>query len=141
MKEVLANLYQGSVPTWDEVLQHEIGFVIALAPGLPMPPPAELPYMYWPIHDGPLPDIEMLAVVARCAEQALRADKRVLIHCAEGINRSSLVVGVILNVAFGLSGRAVVTAITNVVPNALANTVFREYLETLEHRPAIPYHP
>lgn len=48
-------------------------------------------YVHWLIEDGPAPDFVMLVALADLVEDLRRAGKRVLVHCAAGINRSGLV--------------------------------------------------
>lgn len=48
-------------------------------------------YLHWLIEDGPAPDEGMLVALADLVEDLRTAGKRVLVHCAAGINRSGLV--------------------------------------------------
>ena len=47
-------------------------------------------YVHWLIEDGPAPDFSTLVGLADLVEGFRQAGKRVLIHCAAGINRSGL---------------------------------------------------
>jgi hypothetical protein len=47
-------------------------------------------YIHWPIVDGPAPDTATLVALADLVRDLRRARKRVLVHCAAGMNRSGL---------------------------------------------------
>jgi protein-tyrosine phosphatase len=47
-------------------------------------------YVHWLIEDGPAPDPSTLAALADLVCDLRKAGKRVLVHCAAGINRSGL---------------------------------------------------
>ncbi|MHC1561299.1 protein-tyrosine phosphatase family protein [Actinomycetospora sp. C-140] len=47
-------------------------------------------YVHWLIEDGPAPDFTTLRGLADLVDDMRRDGKRVLIHCAAGINRSGL---------------------------------------------------
>ena len=46
--------------------------------------------MHWLIEDGPAPELATLVALADLVNDLRRARKRTLVHCAGGINRSSL---------------------------------------------------
>ena len=88
-------------------------------------------YLYFHFLDMPwLPDRKKLNAVAFLGFSLWCAGARVLVHCAQGINRSSLVNGVILNLS-GRTGKEAVRIITAARPGALLNPVFRFYLYSL----------
>ena len=47
-------------------------------------------YVHWLIEDGPAPDESTLIALADLVRSMRAAGKRVLVHCAAGINRSGL---------------------------------------------------
>jgi protein-tyrosine phosphatase len=47
-------------------------------------------YVHWLIEDGPAPDFSTLVALADLVENMRAAGKRILVHCAAGINRSGL---------------------------------------------------
>jgi hypothetical protein len=47
-------------------------------------------YIHWLIEDGPAPDFVTLRALADLVDDLRRDGKRVLVHCAAGINRSGL---------------------------------------------------
>ncbi|HEY2220504.1 protein-tyrosine phosphatase family protein [Actinomycetospora sp.] len=47
-------------------------------------------YVHWLIEDGPAPDLDTLVALADLVRSMRAAGKRVLVHCAAGINRSGL---------------------------------------------------
>lgn len=95
--------------------------------------PNLLSYLFWPIVDGPnLPDIDELKAVAVYGYTYWKQqDKRVLVHCAAGMNRSGLVNGMIL-IFSGMSGKDAVNLIQQKRPGALSNVVFANYLQSQE---------
>ncbi len=87
-------------------------------------------HQVWPIPDGPL-DGTQLAGVMRLAESAcaaLEADRRVLVRCYSGYNRSGLVVAHAL-VQRGCTAEEAIRLIrSRRSPWALHNELFVEYL-------------
>ena len=92
-------------------------------------------YVYLPIHDGDLPQIDRLHAVARLGASLVARGHRVLAHCGMGLNRSALVCGLIL-MYHGMAGRDAVTRLKTRRPGALFNQVFAEYLNGTEPVPA-----
>lgn len=72
-----------------------------------------------------------LVKVAKLVLQCLSADKRVLVTCSAGRNRSGLISGLVHMLRFGLTGAEAVARIKSARPDALTNDVFRRYLESL----------
>lgn len=89
-------------------------------------------YVYWPIDDGPLPqDLMVLMEMADTVANRIREGKRVISHCAAGINRSSLMTGCILYNLGVSSGQNLVDYIKSHRPGALTNQSFANFLAGL----------
>lgn len=88
-------------------------------------------YLYFHFWDAPwLPNRTNLGAVALFGFSLWNDGARVLVHCAQGMNRSSLVNGVILNIG-GHSGKEAIKIIRAARPGALLNPIFRLYLNSL----------
>jgi rhodanese-related sulfurtransferase len=48
-------------------------------------------YLYWPIEDGPLPHPPTIRGIARFVSGVMDDDKKVLVHCRSGHNRSGMI--------------------------------------------------
>jgi hypothetical protein len=87
-------------------------------------------YAHWPIEDGPAPEIVVLVALADLVNDLRRGGKRILIHCAGGVNRS----GLLAAAALIRNGMAAVEAIETVRarrPGALINPEFvRQLIES-----------
>ena len=132
--EVYPNLFQSSKISrrgdLEKVKALKINTVIDLEGGFDPPMDFLNLYLYWPIHDAPLlPDLEILLMVAKFGMMELRSGKKVLVHCAQGLNRSGLVCGQIM-ILCGWSGQMVVDTIRKKRVGSLYNLVFYEYLKS-----------
>ncbi len=88
-------------------------------------------YLKWTIEDAGLPDLDILKIVASFGYNlAYEKKMKVLVHCEQGINRASLLNGVILWMN-GMSGKDIVNYIRSKRPGALFNKNFVNYLENL----------
>lgn len=97
--------------------------------------PDETLYIRWHITDGPLPPPRSDAFYARLdllidfLSDAMSEDGlRILVHCGAGINRSSLVTGLVL--ARTLTGKEAVAQVRHMRPGALTNDSFVRYIES-----------
>jgi hypothetical protein len=85
---------------WSVLEMHGIDTVIDLEGGLdeciPTVPGSCL-YVYFPIFDEDLPDLEKLEAVAALGAHLVASGRRVLSHCGMGFNRSALIAGRILH--------------------------------------------
>jgi hypothetical protein len=86
-------------------------------------------YLYFPIFDEDLPDLERLHGIAQLGARLVRSGQTVLSHCGAGFNRSALVAGLIL-VELGWSGKDALRRLRERRPGALFNEVFAGYLES-----------
>jgi len=94
--------------------------------GVPVLPNHTL-YLYFPIFDEDLPDIERLHGIAQLGARLVRSGQPVLSHCGAGFNRSALVAGLIL-VELGWSGAEALQRLRERRPGALFNETFAAYL-------------
>jgi len=92
--------------------------------------PGNMLYVYFPIVDEGLPDLDKLHALAGMAANLVRDGKRVLAHCSMGYNRSALLAGLTL-VYLGWSGREAIARLRERRPGALFNEAFAEYLAAL----------
>lgn len=128
------HLYISPVITdWKIVSSYGVDTVIDLEGGLdeciPSVPNGCL-YVYFPIYDEHLPDLEKLEAVVSLGAHLVANQHRVLSHCGMGFNRSALVAGRILH-RLGMPGPRVVEEIRRRRPGALFNEVFAEHLRSL----------
>ncbi|MBX7221655.1 MAG: dual specificity protein phosphatase family protein [Blastocatellia bacterium] len=86
-------------------------------------------YVYYPIYDEQLPDLDKLHAISHMVANLSRSET-VLVHCQMGFNRSCLVMGVALTY-LGMSGREAIDHLRSIRPGALFNENFAAYLETL----------
>lgn len=87
----------------------------------------------WKIEDGPLPDRNLLDHIADFAATCIKNNKNVLVHCAAGQNRSSLVVACVMRKIFpAMTGEEIYKVIKGKNPMALTNQSFRDFVQTID---------
>lgn len=91
--------------------------------------PNHLLYIYFPIDDDELPDLDKLHAVAKLGATLITQGHKVLAHCAMGCNRSALIVGLIL-MHLGTTGEEAVALLRRKRAGALFNPIFATYLCT-----------
>ncbi len=119
-----------AITDWTPILDRGIDTVIDLEGEVDHGVPTEANkflYVYLPIHDGEMPDLDRLHAVAKMASVLIKRGDRVLSHCGLGLNRSALMAGLIL-MYLGMDAKAAVERLQSRRPGALYNTVFRDYL-------------
>jgi protein-tyrosine phosphatase len=134
-------LVSGEIDDWDQVRAHHVGTIVDLDggidPGLPEVP-NELLYVYYPLIDDELPNLEKLETVARLVADLVLERQVVLVHCRLGLNRSNLVVATALTY-LGLSGAQALDHLRTLRPGILYNDVFADHVQRLparsRHRP------
>ena len=121
------------IKDWSIVTSYGIDTVIDLEGGLdeciPTAPGGCL-YVYFPIYDEDLPDLQKLEAVVRLGAHLVENGHRLLSHCGMGFNRSALVAGRILH-RLGMPGSEVVERLRQRRPGALFNEVFAEHIRSL----------
>jgi len=121
------------IDDWKPIEKKRITAIIDLDGGLDIGVPYipdKLLYIYYPIHDGELPDRKKLHALGKFGAMLIDEGHKVLSHCGLGLNRSALVAGVIL-VDMGMKGKEAVELIRSKRPGALFNPKFAKYLATL----------
>jgi protein-tyrosine phosphatase len=122
------------IDDWEPLAAHDISVVFDLDGDLdtciPTTPNRVL-YVYFPIFDEELPDLPKLHALARLGADVIASGHKVLSHCGMGFNRSALLAGLILT-HLGFSGQEAVTLLRAKRPGALFNTVFADYLLSIE---------
>jgi hypothetical protein len=122
-----------AIHDWTPILERGFDAVIDLEGGVDHGVPTVpdgLVYLYYPIYDENLPDLEKLAAVVDLGASLMRARRRVLSHCGMGFNRSALVAGLIL-CRLGHPGPDVVARLRRARPGALFNSCFAAHLDSL----------
>jgi protein-tyrosine phosphatase len=126
-------LFVGSdIDDWDLIHDTGISVIVDMDGDLDQVPtkPDGFLYVYYPIYDEELPDLDKLHAVARLVA-AMCAKERVLVHCRMGYNRSCLVVGLALTY-MGWDGLRALAHLRAIRPAALYNEVFAGYLEQIQ---------
>jgi len=80
-------------------------------------------YTHWPIEDGPAPEKAVLVALADLVNDLRHAGKRVLVHCAGGINRSGLLAAATL-IRDGMGAEEAVDTVRSRRAGALNNLEF-----------------
>jgi protein-tyrosine phosphatase len=123
----------GMIENWQPILDAGIDTVIDLEGDVDHGVPThtdQFLYIYLPIHDAQMPDLDRLHGVARLAADLIRkGGSKVLAHCGLGLNRSALMIALIL-MYLGKESEAAVKQIRERRPGALYNEVFADYLLT-----------
>ena len=122
-----------AINDWNVLTRHNVDTIIDLEgdidEGVPTCPNKCL-YIYFPILDEELPDLDKLHAIGDLGARIVIAGHRVLSHCGMGFNRSALVAGVILH-KLGMPGPNVVQRLRERRPGALFNDCFAAYLQSL----------
>lgn len=119
-----------AIEAWQPILDRGIDTVIDLEGEIDHGVPTvanQFLYIYLPIADGEMPDMDRLHAVAKLGAELVKRGDRVLAHCGLGLNRSALMVALIL-MYLGMDGKAAVERCRERRPGALYNDVFAEYL-------------
>ena len=121
-----------AIEDWQPILDRGIDTVIDLEGAVDHGVPTladKFLYIYFPIHDGEMPDLDRLHAVAKLGAELVKRGDRVLAHCGMGLNRSALMVALILRY-LGMDGDAAVARCRERREGALFNKVFADYLLT-----------
>lgn len=121
-----------AINDWQPLLDRGINVVIDLDGGVDHGVPEifdKFLYIYLPIHDGEMCDLDRLHAVAKLGAELVKRGDRVLAHCGVGLNRSALMIAVILQY-LGMKNTDAIERCRERRPGALYNRVFAEYLET-----------
>ncbi|HEY0009105.1 MAG TPA: dual specificity protein phosphatase family protein [Tepidisphaeraceae bacterium] len=119
-----------AIQDWQPILDRGIDTVIDLEGDVDLGVPTcvdKFLFIYLPIHDGNMPDLDRLHGVARLCADLIKRGDRVLSHCGLGLNRSALMAALIL-MYLGMDAKAAVERIRQRRPGALYNEIFSNYL-------------
>jgi len=134
--EISPRLYQGSMPQPGDDLKR-CGFDLLVLAAQEYQPEERMFHgvrvLHAPMDDATLSSGEWIQAVrvARQVAQAVRRGKTVLVTCAQGRNRSGLIVAVTLHLLTGESGGRIIRGIQARRRNALTNESFVRRLEQL----------
>ena len=92
--------------------------------------PNHMLYVYFPIFDAGLPDLNKLHALARLGARLVVNGEKVLAHCGMGLNRSALVAVLVLTY-LGMKGEDAVALLREKRPGALFNENIASYLVAL----------
>lgn len=132
-----------SIDDWKSIEDQGITAVIDLDGdldlGIPNIPNHML-YVYFPICDEDLPDLNKLHALAKLGARLVTNGEKVLAHCGMGFNRSALVAGLVLTY-LGMKGEDAVALLREKRPGALYNENFAAYLTALPPNSTAPDPP
>ena len=131
-----------SIDDWKLIEDHGITAVIDLDGDLDLGIPSipnHMLYVYFPIFDEGLPDLNKLHALATLAARLVGNGQKVLAHCGMGFNRSALVAGLVLTY-LGMNGEDAVALLREKRPGALFNENFADYLVALPCNATPPDH-
>ncbi|MFY9345181.1 MAG: dual specificity protein phosphatase family protein [Planctomycetota bacterium] len=124
----------GAIEDWRRVHDRGVTVVVDLEGdvdhGVPTAADSFL-YVYLPIHDGDLPNLERLHAVGRLGADLVGKGHKLLSHCGMGLNRSALVAALVL-MHQGMTGPQAVERLRARRAGALFNEVFANYLLQLD---------
>ena len=126
-----------AIDDWKAIVDHGITAIIDLEGELDhgiSTVPNHMLYVYFPIYDEALPDLNKLHAVAGFGARLVAQGDKVLVHCGMGLNRSALIAGLILTYQ-GMKGMDAVELLRRKRPGALFNENFADYLSGLPGRP------
>ena len=129
-----------SIDDWTSIEEHGITAVIDLDGDLDLGIPTipnHMLYVYFPIDDDELPDLNKLHALAGLGARLVANGEKVLAHCGMGLNRSALVAGLVLTY-LGMKGEDAVALLRERRPGALFNENFAAYLTALPPNNAAP---
>ena len=120
---------------WQPVHKAKIDIVVdlygTLDPGVPTDPNSIL-YIFWPIEDHPeLPDVRILDSLTDLAAREIVQGHKLLAHCHKGKSRSGMFNAIVAMKLLGIDGRRAIDLVRKGRPEALGNSSFVAYLESL----------
>lgn len=89
-------------------------------------------YHSYSFPDGPLPDLAELERLTKIGVELISSEKRLIVHCAAGHNRSGLLTALILRQVQNISGRAAMEYLHERRSLVLWNKRYVEYLSDLD---------
>lgn len=129
-----------SIDDWKPIEDYGITAVLDLDGNLDLGIPNipnHMLYVYFPICDADLPDLNKLHALAKLGARLVANGEKVLAHCGMGFNRSALVAGLVLTY-LGMKGEDAVALLREKRPGALFNENFAAYLTALPPNTTAP---
>lgn len=140
---IAPKLYQGSLPPYGpELAEQGVRTLVLCAkewqPGDNLFPGVEVLRCPYEDRDGLMSrsDWEQVSRMASAVAARVRREKRTLVTCAAGLNRSGLVTALALVELYGCSGSEAVAWVRREREGALFNKTFVSYLERIPARHA-----
>ena len=130
--QIAGTIWQGALPVQQPWAVRGMKFDLLVTAVPPDPRGYGVPVIHAPLTDDAFGIVKgdwrraWLAAQAVCA--SARRKQKVLVCCAEGRNRSGLIVGIALQQLYGLSGAEVIAKIQSRRPQSLTNWHFCEAL-------------
>ena len=130
---ICAYLYQGSTPEdWNEVWR-SFDVVVSLDPDSEAMVGEGKVHLTWSIDDGETPeDHEMLWSLVNLIARSVQREKRVLVHCGAGLNRSGLICALVYRELTGCSGVEAVDHVRRCRKLSLFNNRFVSFIDALD---------
>ncbi|MHB8375830.1 MAG: protein-tyrosine phosphatase family protein [Dehalococcoidia bacterium] len=120
---------------WQPIHDRKIDVVVDLFGTLDPDVPTQansILYLFWPIEDhAELPDLRMLDALTDLAVREIREGHKVLAHCHKGKSRSGLFNAIVVMKLRSVDGQRAIDIVRQGRPEALGNTSFVAYLESL----------
>ena len=129
-----------SIDDWKPIEDYGITVVLDLDGNLDLGIPNipnHMLYVYFPICDADLPDLNKLHALAKLGARLVANGEKVLAHCGMGFNRSALAAGLVL-IYLGMKGEDAVALLREKRPGALFNENFAAYLTALPPNTTAP---
>jgi protein-tyrosine phosphatase len=92
--------------------------------------PNHVLYVYFPIRDEELPDLNKLHALAQLGARLVANGEKVLAHCGLGFNRSALLAGLVLTY-LGMKGEEAIALVREKRPGALMRARWRGWHESI----------
>jgi protein-tyrosine phosphatase len=137
---IAPKLYQGSRPATGDAVRLSGFQVLVLSAIQYQPPPGAFPgvqVIHCPIEDTNEPTMDELRRALAASEAVvshLRKNRRVLVTCMAGLNRSGLIVAFALHRLGCGSGKEIVRHVQESRPGALTNPAFVKAISSLPAR-------
>lgn len=143
INEIYHNLWQGSRPSSNHIGFQKFDVIVFCEDAFQ--PSAEdinryfggVKSLFCPFEDNPNVALseEVFQNIHKTADKVctlLKQNKKVLVVCFAGLNRSGLVCALSLSKYLGMSGKAAMNSVKSRRPNALHNKLFCQYLLELK---------
>lgn len=139
---ISSRLWQGSYPGLHSVREAGVDVLVLCAVERQAYSHRDVRVIRAPMDDCSVVLAETVNQAVSHAIAAHKKGKRVLVTCNAGLNRSGLVVAVMLTRLYGISGYDAVKQVQRCRPGALFNPTFVEYVRRIPGRPVfVPGNP